>query len=276
MSEGQIAFEFDPESRSLLDQLFIRFGKAKVFAAVVEFFARESLVIAGKISRIVLQTLRQQGNLARSITGRGELIDGIPACRVGILSGAALQYAGVQEFGTKGKDPSSPYPTIKPKNAKTLAMPVEDSLTTSGVPRYEGPKQDPRDLKFELIARGNLVGRLVVDTAAKHVSKARVALANSVAARQKLRALKDGDRSPEARAVRAAAKKAARAYALASSRAGQAQLDAIDKNRTAYLLLRKLDLEPRHYLRDNFLKLLPDIARKLAVTIGRYLNGSAA
>jgi len=110
------------------------------------------LKVAGHISsnKLAGQLVRRRtGSLARSITGTGLRIDGVPAMRVGVFRGPSSRYAGLLEHGTKPHNPESPYDTVRPiPPRKALAMPVNDSLTAAGVARYPGPRQDPRELRF--------------------------------------------------------------------------------------------------------------------------------
>lgn len=102
------------------------------------------------------------GNLRRSIAGRAEQTRLGPAIRVGIFKGPSLAYAGVQEFGTQGFNPSSPFPTIKPKSAKALAIPTDRVKTGAGVSRTAGlgPRAFAGDLVFIPFRKGNIVGGL--------------------------------------------------------------------------------------------------------------------
>lgn len=52
---------------------------------------------------------RVTGTLARSVVGIGVTFRGLPAMRVGVLTGPALAYAGILEVGTEDKNPDSPY-----------------------------------------------------------------------------------------------------------------------------------------------------------------------
>ena len=77
---------------------------------------REGSLTAGFISKNYLagQRLRRiTGTLAKSVVGAAETYRGLPAMRVGILTGPALHYAGILEFGTDDMNPASPYHTDK-------------------------------------------------------------------------------------------------------------------------------------------------------------------
>ncbi len=143
-------------------------------------FTRDAPIIAGRISTSVRQgrfgLQVRTGALARSIAGVADEVDGQPAIRVGILKqGGAAVYAGVQELGTKGKEPDSPYPTIRPKRGKALAIPVGPALTNAGVARENNgqpvsPRNYPRPLRFIPVNRGRTVG-VLVDTNTKAASE---------------------------------------------------------------------------------------------------------
>lgn len=272
MTESAISIDLTPESKSLINRLLARIGKEKLYEAITGFFGQQSLIAAGLISRLVAQTLRQRGNLARSIIGRGERIDQVPAVRVGVFEGPSLQYAGVQEYGTKGKNPESPYPTIKPKRAKALAVPIDSSLTASGVPKFDSVRDDKRDLKYIPINRYPVVGKLVVDTTQRARKRAREAFKRAREKAKAASAIAEGDNSKDARATRRAAKVAAanalRSVQRVKEAIGQSK---IEEARDAYLLLRKADIEPRHYLRDGFLQYLPKLAANLAIFLSKLI-----
>jgi hypothetical protein len=141
------------ESVKLLEQLFQRFSTVRIYTALDKFFDQMALWVSGQIIKTALsgQVLsRRTGNLAKSITGRAFREKGVPGFKVGIFRGPALRYAGVLEYGTKGYNSKSPYPTIKPKKAKALAMPINDALTPAGVARFLSPRDFSRQ-KEELI-----------------------------------------------------------------------------------------------------------------------------
>lgn len=131
----------------------------KVFLReILEFFDRQASIGADFIGDEYAsgqRLKRRSGNLARSIIGRSLAVGKVPAMRIGVLRGPALRYAGVQEYGTKGKNPSSPYPTIRPKSAKALAVPIGPALTPAGVARKPGP-EDWDNLAF-VPFRGNKI-----------------------------------------------------------------------------------------------------------------------
>jgi hypothetical protein len=138
-----ITLTLTPKSAALLKAL--KKGKApkEVFKAVFDLFDKQAKVLAGRVVSSALSgqlVNRRSGELARSIIGKAEIIGGLPSIRVGIFRGPALRYAGVQEYGTKGKNPESPYDTIRPKNAKALAIPLDPVLTPAGVPKISGPR----------------------------------------------------------------------------------------------------------------------------------------
>jgi len=59
--------------------------------------------------------------------------------------------AWVQEFGTKGKNPSSPIATIRPKTAKFLTIPLPGALTPGG--RLRKGARGARDFKNSFFVR---------------------------------------------------------------------------------------------------------------------------
>lgn len=161
--------ELDSDSIKYLRKIRRDVGEAKFQELILKYFDRAATRAAGGVIRNYLsgqRLKRRSGSLARDVFGRGELIGGVPAIRLGVLKGPSRRYSAVQELGTKGKNPDSPFPTIRPKKAKALAVPVEDSpaVTAAGVPRYDSPRQFPRKLTFVPLHRGNLVGLLVERT----------------------------------------------------------------------------------------------------------------
>lgn len=210
-----IAIGLDRRSQMILDCLVRELGRDELYRRILEFFARRGQIVAGAITKRLLsgQLLgRRTGALARSITGFSTLVGGLPGMRVGVIRGPSLAYAGVQEYGTKGENPASPFDTIKPKRAKALAVPVNDSLTPAGVPRFGGPREYPGELVFIPILRGAAIGALYDE--------------------RDLMKLPTGA--------------------------------SLDDARAAYLLLRKVDIKPKHYLRDGFLKEIAQVSADFA------------
>lgn len=148
---SEVRFELTKSSIETIDRITEFVSAERLYDAITQFFQKQSQIIASRISNNYLsgQRLnRRTGNLARSVTGVGLKVDGAPAIRVGIFRGPALKYAGIQEFGTRDKNPESPFDVITPKEAEALAIPVgDDVLTPTGVSRF-GPRDYPGDLRF--------------------------------------------------------------------------------------------------------------------------------
>ena len=168
VTAGATTIQLTPEGESALARLYESLGPERLAASLLRFFDRTAQIIA---SKVVARFLRRdapesrvdfhKGDLARSIIGRAELINGVPAMRVGALRGPAIRYAAVQEFGTHGKNPESPIPTIVPREAKALAIPQGPALYGSGAVKYNKPREYPEPLEFMWIGRGKVIGRLV-------------------------------------------------------------------------------------------------------------------
>ncbi|MEE8164383.1 MAG: hypothetical protein V3T64_02335 [Myxococcota bacterium] len=160
------SIELDPEGNRLLRDLERVSGSEFVAGKLLEFLEREAQLLAGFIVKNFLsgQVLaRRTGELARSIVGKAERFEGgLPGIRVGVFRGPALVYAGVQEFGTRGLEPDSPFDTIRPVKAKALAFPPEGSpaLTGAGVNRFPSPLDFPEKLRFIPFRKGVVVGGL--------------------------------------------------------------------------------------------------------------------
>lgn len=150
-----------PETIRFIERIEKTFGGDNLRREMVPFVRRQALLAAGSVIRTQLsgQALaRRTGQLARSVEGRVDDRAGrLPGMRVGVFKGPATAYAAVQEFGTKGRNPASPIPTITPVTAKALAIPVGDSLTGAGVAKFDGPRSDPRDLVFIPFKRNQIV-----------------------------------------------------------------------------------------------------------------------
>ena len=177
MPDSFVKLELSPETKKYFSYAVKHFDREEVYREIDTLFTALGLRAAGHISKNFLsgQKLgRRTGNLARSVVGGALRVHGVPAVRVGILTGPALPYAGVQEVGTKRYNSSSPFDTIRPKNAKSLAMPVNSSLTRAGVARYLGPRNDPRQLKFIPFRRGIAVGALYPESELKKLKRNRL------------------------------------------------------------------------------------------------------
>lgn len=170
---------------------------------------------------------RRTGTLERAIVGSAERVGRLPGMRVGVLKGPALKYAGVQEYGTKGKNPTSPYDTIKPRKAKALAIPAEGgkALTAAGVDRFGGPRGYPGELKAVPFTDSGIAVGALYD-------------------------MKAHDRLEE--------------------RHGEVDLGDLQP---VYLLLKKVDIEPKWYLRDGFMERLPLVSRALSRGLKAHIEG---
>lgn len=219
MTEGSLEF---------IDALRKRMGVVPFTQSVLKFFGVEALRVAGKVSRLLttgeLGIRRRDGTLAKSVVGVPDLHDGAPSMRVGILRGSALKYAGVQEYGTKGKNPASPFDTIRPKKGKALAIPTDEvKVAKSGRIKAEfaGGPRERNDLTFIPFGkRPNLIGGLFTR---KSLEKAR------------------GPEGPLG---------------------GKGKID-FAKARAAYLLVRQVDIAPKRYLHKGVTTELPNTARRL-------------
>lgn len=146
-----VSIQLTPESKAALELAIKFFDKRQFLELFDEFFDKEGSKAAGHVAKTMLsgqRLKRRSGNLARSVFGASVRVEGLPALRIGILRTGAEAYAGIQEYGTKGFNPESPYDTIVPKRAKALAMPVNSALTPAGVSRFGGPRKYPGDLRF--------------------------------------------------------------------------------------------------------------------------------
>jgi hypothetical protein len=158
---AQKAIQISPESKAYLAELEKRLGRKAIYKGLLTLFNREKNFAATEVQQLLRSRVRvRSGALTRSILARRELFQGVPAIRVGVLRGPSLKYAAAQEYGTQGKNPASPIRTIVPRRAKSLAMPVNTALKTSGVGRYPSPRQYPGGLHFIPFRRGIAKGAL--------------------------------------------------------------------------------------------------------------------
>lgn len=171
-----LRFQLSPETKRYLERADRQFGREAMYGRVDRLFGREATRTASAVSQGLKSGefgLRSKRDLRRSIIGQAERVGGTPAIRVGVFSGPALAYAGVQEFGTTGKNPDSPIPTIRPKNAKALAQPVGKALTAGGDAKYRSPREYPGELQFVPFAHsGSGIGGLYDKLSLERVQKA--------------------------------------------------------------------------------------------------------
>lgn len=218
-TQGFVQFKLTPRTKLYVKELQRITEKAEFAERIVRYLDPAAQIIAGRIvaTKLSGQVLkRRTGNLARSVIGRGEILNGLPAFRVGVLRGPAVSYVATQELGTVGK--GGELPTIKPKRAKALAIPLEGALTPSGVERFGGPRGAPVPLRFIPFRRGVAVGKLVDE-------------------RQLLR------------------------EQAAAQRAGR-EVDYSNVT-SYYLLVRKVDIAPKHFIRDGVRAALPSLTKGL-------------
>jgi len=160
----------DHESRKLLRTARRKLDPEVIAQDIVAHFERDgqrvrAAVVKGFLSGPTGPTsrARRTGELARSVVGRGTMVDGLPAIQVGSFR---LPYARVQ----LGDETT----TIKPTKSKALAIPVGVALTAAGRPRYPaGPRSFPTKLTFVPFRRstGNIIGALYEASKLKAAAK---------------------------------------------------------------------------------------------------------
>lgn len=106
---------------------------------------------------------RRSGLLAESLDSQVTIQRNIPTVRVGVFEGDALNYAAMQEYGTKDLSPDSPFNPILPRKGKALAFPVPrgGAANPDGTSKYRSPRDFPGKLKFVPVKKGSVVGLLV-------------------------------------------------------------------------------------------------------------------
>ena len=167
MADEVVELTISKASIELISEFRARMAPIAFLGRMLQFFKIEALRVAGRATRFAttgeLGIRRRDGTLARSITGVPVVREGAPGMRIGIFRGPALAYAGVQEHGTRGKNPASPYDTIRPKKGNALAIPLEPTKTKGGRVKGEfagGPRLR-NDLVFIKFRKpGNAIGAL--------------------------------------------------------------------------------------------------------------------
>lgn len=281
MTGAPIEFQLGADAVAMLSHVAKTWTGEKIAAELESFLKLESQIVAGQVSRSVrdgsagLDT--RTGLLGKSIVGRFETYEGAPSMRVGVLQGPALRYAGVQEYGTQGKNPQSPYPTIRPKRAKALAVPVGPALTEAGVARFLTPRDYPGELVFAKSSKANVVGYLIDRDEAAFAElkgrKQKIAAAaaklektNATRAKQGLEPLKGGR-----------AKLPSGVTHLSSVGLNDVGINGLGT--IAYVLLAKADIAPKFYLRKAFLKAIEGTSARLAKRLAQRIaneDGGAA
>lgn len=209
MASLDLDIDWDGFKKSF-NQIKKRFSDKDVMQAIGIAFERGSSKAAAYIIKNFLSgnpIHRRTGNLARSVEGIYEVVDGLPRIRVGVFRSPASNYASMLERGG----------TIYPKKAKALAMPVNSAVTPAGVSRFgDSPRNYPGELKFIPIRnKPSLVGLLVPVSDNESV-----------------------------------------------------------KMQAAYLLLRKVNIKPRPYLREGVMQYLPNLSQEVGKAVIEVLNGS--
>lgn len=223
-----VELKLAPESLDFIKKIQAAGNREAFFEAVRQFFNKQGIIIAGRISRGMGSGngLWRSGALARSMWGWGEIYGGVPAVRVGSLRGPALKYVAVQELGTVGA--GGELPTIVPVAlmVKNLAIPLAPALTPSGVPKKPRP-QDWGPLKyipFKNRATQNAQGALFT--------------------------LEE--------------------YAKIKEAIKRKTFSGLQNYQALYLLVRKTDIKPKHFLRDGFASYLPTLTQELGKFIKAY------
>lgn len=229
--------ELSGESLIYLRFLAEKLGPDLLYSKIFAFFQEQGLVAAGFISRNFARKYLKvrSGRLAGSFLGQAENFTGLPGIRVGILRGPALRYAGVQELGTQSQNPNSPYPDIIPRKGKGLSMPVGQGLTPPNSPRGLDRYGGPEKA-------AQVLGELKF-----------IPFRNSGVAIGKFYSPKEAEQMKRER-----------------KRTGKVDLV---KYKGLYLLLRKVGIKPKYFLRDGFEAYLPQLLKGLAELLKNLFLG---
>ena len=136
------------------EQWQIQLEAALVKTGVVKALGGALATSAMRAQRAAVHSLsasggQRSGALQRSIRGRVHVIDDNNAEVIvqagGQLSGSAVRYAAIQEYGSA----MLPGGVIRPKKAKYLSIPIHpNTITPAGVSRYLSPRDVPEPLHF--------------------------------------------------------------------------------------------------------------------------------
>ncbi len=134
----EVKIEISARGQKYLRDLKKMTRKREFNAQMRKFLLLMGSRMAGHITKNTLagQILkRRTGSLARSVASTVVYPKGsqLPGIKVGVFRGPAKKYAAVQEYGTKGRNISSPIPTIRPKRRKALTIPTRENKTAAGV-----------------------------------------------------------------------------------------------------------------------------------------------
>lgn len=220
-------------------------GSEKAVAGIIlGELARQSNIVAGEIVKDSLsgqRLKRRTGNLARSVVGKADIWNGLPAIRLGVFSGPAVAYAGVQEYGTKSYNPSSPYADIRPKGGrKYLAIPTDDggATTPTGRAKYRSARDMPGLAFVPGLFTAKVNGVDIRGGAALFKGRDVLKLRYQMQAQ----GLPPDDNQD-----------------LFQSR--------LNRLKMAYLLVRRARIKPKFYLRDGLKRALPSIVEGLTARI---------
>lgn len=163
LSSEPIVFGLSPETEAMLSRVERDLGRERTYALIEQAWRLPAKIVGGKAAVLARQRKRTRtGAMSQSIDGAVIRVNGVPGVRIGGIRGPATRYIGIQEHGTRGKNPDSPFADVRPRNAKALAFAPDGSpaLTPAGVDRYGGPRRFPEPLVFVPFRRGNVVGAL--------------------------------------------------------------------------------------------------------------------
>lgn len=129
----EVRIEITPESRKHIEQFGVRVRRLR--GTLNQAALRGGEYVASEIAAKDLTGAKlkvRTGMLRRSVSAR-QYREGEAICvAVGVVKGAATQYAAIHEHGGE----------IRPRKARALAVPVGEALTPSGRPRYPGGPAD--------------------------------------------------------------------------------------------------------------------------------------
>lgn len=154
--------EFDPQGLRYFNVATREYSERAVQDIVRRRLEREAKGAANTARQLASTRLRQRsGRLARSIDSRVRISRRKASLEIGVFKGAARRYAAIQDQGTRGRGGS--FPTIVPKRAKALAIPVGAALRSDGSAKYRGPRTDRVPMSaiyFKNPSNPNVIGAL--------------------------------------------------------------------------------------------------------------------
>lgn len=159
---SRVKMEWETEGLRYYRMVQREYGSRAPQSIIRQRLEREAKDAANQAAQLAGSRLKKRsGRLARQIKGRVLVNGRRSVLEIGVFRGKAKRYAGIQDRGTVGR--GGDYPTIRPRRAKALAMPVGAALNKNGSARFTGPRKDRVALTaiyFPNPSNANVIGAL--------------------------------------------------------------------------------------------------------------------